>query len=205
MQIIPTDIPAVKLIRPKRFGDHRGYFAETYSLPKLVEAGIDLTFVQDNESLSAEVGTVRGLHFQSPPFAQDKLVRCVQGSLLDVAVDIRRGSPTFGKHVSAVLSAENGDQLLVPKGFAHGFATLLPDTMVMYKVTDVYSPECDAGLLWKDPALGIDWQTAEEAAVLSDKDVKLSTLAELDSPFVYDPATDGIASDTAPGKVETNA
>lgn len=197
MQIIPTDIPAVKLLRPKRFGDHRGYFAETYSLPKLVEAGIDMTFVQDNESLSAEAGTIRGLHFQCPPHAQDKLVRCVQGSLLDVAVDIRKGSPTFGQHVSAVLSAENGDQLLVPKGFAHGFATLLPGTMVMYKVTDVYSPQCDAGLLWKDPQLGIDWQTLETDAVLSAKDVQLPTLAELDSPFVYDAATDGIVSEVS--------
>ncbi|MBB6430130.1 dTDP-4-dehydrorhamnose 3,5-epimerase [Algisphaera agarilytica] len=194
MEIIPTDIPAVKLLRPKRFGDHRGYFAEVYSLPKLLDGGIDLTFVQDNESLSAEQGTVRGLHFQSPPHAQDKLVRCVQGVLLDVAVDIRKGSPTFGQHVTAVLSAENGDQLLVPKGFAHGFATLAPDTMVMYKVTDVYAPQCDAGILWKDPALGIDWQTAEDAAILSDKDVKLPLLAELDSPFVYDPATDGVVA-----------
>ncbi|MEM1109185.1 MAG: dTDP-4-dehydrorhamnose 3,5-epimerase [Planctomycetota bacterium] len=192
MEIIPTDIPAVKLLRPKRFGDHRGYFAETYSLPKLADAGIDLAFVQDNESLSAEQGTVRGLHFQSPPHAQDKLVRCVQGALLDVAVDIRKGSPTFGQHVSAVLSAENGDQLLVPKGFAHGFATLEPNTLVMYKVTDVYAPQCDAGILWKDPALGIDWQAPDDAAVLSDKDVKLPLLADLDNPFVYAPDTDGI-------------
>lgn len=200
MEIIPTPISAVKLLRPKRFGDHRGYFAEVYSLPKLIEAGIDLAFVQDNESLSAEIGTVRGLHFQSPPHAQDKLVRCVQGALLDVAVDIRKGSPTFGQHVSAVLSADNGDQLLVPQGFAHGFATLVPDTMVMYKVTDVYAPQCDAGLLWKDPALGIDWRTVEHAAVLSDKDVKLPTLAELESPFVYDPRTDGVVADAGGAK-----
>ncbi|MEM9420370.1 MAG: dTDP-4-dehydrorhamnose 3,5-epimerase [Planctomycetota bacterium] len=194
MEIIPTDIPAVKTLRPKRFGDHRGYFAEVYSLPKLLDSGIDLTFVQDNESLSAEQGTVRGLHFQSPPHAQDKLVRCVQGALLDVAVDIRKGSPTFGQHVTAVLSAENGDQLLVPKGFAHGFATLEPNTMVMYKVTDVYAPQCDSGILWKDPALSIDWQTAEGAAILSDKDVKLPLLADLDSPFLHDPATDGVVT-----------
>lgn len=189
MDILPTDIPAVKLMRPKRFGDHRGYFAETYSQAKFADAGIDLVFVQDNESVSAEVGTVRGLHFQKPPHAQDKLVRCVRGKLLDVAVDIRKGSPTFGQHVTAVLSADNGDQLLVPAGFAHGFATLEPDTMISYKVTDVYAPQCDAGILWSDPALGIDWRVSggENKAILSDKDVKLPTLAELDSPFVYDP------------------
>lgn len=187
MQITPTDIPAVKLMQPKRFGDHRGYFAETYSRPKFADIGIDLVFVQDNESLSAEVGTVRGLHFQRPPHAQDKLVRCVQGKLLDVAVDIRKGSPTYGRHVTAVLSAEQGQQLLVPAGFAHGFATLEPGTMISYKVTGVYAPDCDAGLLWSDPALGIDWQTAAGDAILSDKDTKLPTLAEFDSPFVYDP------------------
>ncbi|MEM9882353.1 MAG: dTDP-4-dehydrorhamnose 3,5-epimerase [Planctomycetota bacterium] len=193
MQVLPTAIPAVQRLAPKRFGDHRGYFAEVYSRPKLAEHGIDLDFVQDNESLSAAVGTVRGLHFQTPPHAQDKLVRCAQGALLDVAVDIRKGSPTYGRHVTAVLSAENGEQLLVPRGFAHGFATLAPDTMILYKVTGTYAPQCDAGLLWSDPALGIDWQTTADDAVLSDKDAKLPTLAELDSPFVHDPATDGVA------------
>lgn len=185
MQVIPQSIPAVKLLRPKRFGDHRGYFAETYSAPKLAAEGIDLVFVQDNESLSAEQGTVRGLHFQSPPHAQDKLIRCPQGAILDVALDIRKGSPTYGQHVTAVLSAENGDQLLVPKGFAHGFATLTPDAMVVYKVTDVYAPQCDAGVLWSDPALGIDWQTDPKDAVLSEKDAVLPVFAEFESPFVY--------------------
>ncbi len=186
MQVIPQSIPAVKLLRPRRFGDHRGYFAETYSTPKFRDAGIDLTFVQDNESMSAEKGTVRGLHFQKPPHAQDKLIRCPQGSILDVALDIRKGSPTYGQHVANVLSEENGDQMLVPKGFAHAFVTLLPDTMVMYKVTDVYAPQCDAGVLWSDPALGIDWQIDPASAILSEKDGKLPTLADFDSPFVYE-------------------
>lgn len=190
MQVIPTDIPAVKILRPQRFGDHRGYFVETYSAAKLAEHGIDLAFVQDNESLSAEVGTVRGLHFQSPPHAQDKLVRCPQGKILDVAVDIRVGSPTYGRHVTAVLSAENGDQLLIPRGFAHGFATLTPGAMVSYKVTDVYAPQCDAGIIWNDADLAIDWQTDAGAAVLSDKDVKLPTFADFESPFVYEPSTE---------------
>ncbi|MEM8739098.1 MAG: dTDP-4-dehydrorhamnose 3,5-epimerase [Planctomycetota bacterium] len=192
MQITPLAIPAVKLLQPQRFGDHRGYFAETFSLPKLADHGIDLAFVQDNESLSAQPATVRGLHFQSPPHAQDKLVRCVRGSFLDVAVDIRAGSPTFGRHVSAVLSADNGDQLLVPRGFAHGFATLEPDTVILYKVTDVYAPQCDAGVLWNDPDLAIDWQLPADAAepVLSEKDAALPRLKDLDSPFTYDPDDD---------------
>ena len=186
MQVTPLSIPAVKLIQPKRFGDHRGYFAETYSTPKFRAAGLDLTFVQDNESMSAEKGTVRGLHFQKPPHAQDKLIRCPQGAILDVALDIRRGSPTYGQHVAHVLSEENGDQMLVPKGFAHAFVTLLPDTMVMYKVTDVYAPDCDAGVLWSDPALGIDWQIDPASAILSEKDGRLPTLEDFQSPFTYD-------------------
>ena len=185
MKITPTDISDVLLIEPKRFGDHRGYFAETFKASALKDAGVELNWVQDNESLSATVGTVRGLHFQTPPSAQDKLVRCVQGSLLDVAVDIRVGSPTYCKHVTAVLSAENGHQLLVPAGFAHGFATLLPDTLVQYKVTNPYAPDCDAGIAWNDPALGIDWQIAAEKAVLSEKDTQHPTLADYASPFTY--------------------
>ena len=185
MKITPTDISDVLLIEPKRFGDHRGYFAETFKASALKDAGVELNWVQDNESLSATAGTVRGLHFQTPPSAQDKLVRCVQGSLLDVAVDIRVGSPTYGQHVSAVLSAENGHQLLVPAGFAHGFATLLPDTLVQYKVTNPYAPDCDAGIAWDDPALGIDWQVAAGQAVLSEKDTKHPALADYASPFKY--------------------
>ncbi|MEO1237869.1 MAG: dTDP-4-dehydrorhamnose 3,5-epimerase [Planctomycetota bacterium] len=190
MQITPLSIPDVLLLEPKRFGDRRGYFAEVYSAAKLADHGIDLDFVQDNESLSAEPGTVRGLHFQTPPHAQDKLVRCAQGALLDVAVDIRRGSPTYGHHVTAVLSADNGHQLLVPRGFAHGFATLGPDTVILYKVTDVYAPECDAGLRWDDADLAIDWQLPgidPADAVLSDKDAALPGFAEFESPFVYEP------------------
>lgn len=185
MKITDTDIPDVKLIEPKRFGDHRGYFAETFKASALKDAGVELNWVQDNESLSATVGTVRGLHFQTPPFAQDKLVRCVQGSLLDVAVDIRVGSPSYGQHVAVELSAANGHQLLVPAGFAHGFATLRADTLVQYKVTNPYAPDCDAGIAWDDAALNIDWQVAPGKAVLSDKDTKHPVLADYASPFTY--------------------
>ena len=178
MQILDTAIPAVKVLVPKRHGDHRGFFSEVFNLTTLREAGLPHGFVQDNHSLSAEVGTVRGLHYQLPPMAQDKLVRVARGAILDVAVDIRRGSPTFGKHVAEVLSAENWRQLLVPAGFAHGFATLLPDTEVLYKVTNFYSPQHDRGLIWNDPALGIDWRLPNPAAaVLSGKDKLHPTLA----------------------------
>ena len=186
MQITPTDIPDVKLIEPRRFGDHRGYFSETFKLAALRGAGVGLAWVQDNESLSATPGTVRGLHFQTPPHAQGKLVRCVRGALLDVAVDIRVGSPTYGRHVTQVLSGENVRQLLVPAGCAHGFATLEPDTLVQYKVTDVYAPECDAGIAWDDPDLGIDWRVDPAAAVLSEKDTRHPRLADFASPFVYE-------------------
>jgi len=188
MQVTALDIPDVKLIEPKRFGDARGFFSETYSRRALAQAGIGLEFVQDNESLSAPVGTLRGLHFQTPPHAQDKLVRVVAGSVIDVAVDIRTGSPTFGRHVSAVLSAANGHQLLVPAGFAHGFATLEPDTHVCYKVTDYYAPRCDGGIAWDDADLGIDWRIDPATATLSDKDRKHPRLADFNSPFVYEPA-----------------
>lgn len=168
MDVQATDIPDVIIITPKRFGDHRGFFSETYNTRTLAAAGIDADFVQDNQSLSAEKGTLRGLHFQRPPMAQDKLVRVTRGAVLDVAVDIRAGSPTFGRHVAVTLSAENWAQLWVPKGFAHGFITLEADTEVLYKVTDYYSPEHDAGIAWNDPALGIDWGIDDP--VLSDKD-----------------------------------
>lgn len=178
-------IPDVKLICPPKFGDHRGFFSETYSKRALVDAGIDLDFVQDNHSLSATKGTVRGLHFQTAPFAQDKLVRVTRGAVFDIAVDIRRGSPTFGRHVSSVLSADNWHQLLVPIGFAHGFMTLEPDTEVLYKVTSTYAPECDRGLLWNDPDLGIAWPLPESDAVLSDKDRKHPRLRDLPEAFTY--------------------
>ena len=184
MQIHPTSIAAVQVLAPNRHGDYRGFFSEVYNKKALAEAGIDVEFVQDNHSLSAEKGTVRGLHFQSPPFAQDKLVRVVRGSVFDVAVDLRKGSATYGGHVSVVLSAEAWNQLLVPIGFAHGFMTLEPDTEVVYKVSDYYAPDHDHGLLWNDPALGIRWPIAEEEAVLSDKDRVQPTLSELATPFV---------------------
>ena len=166
-----------------KYGDHRGFFSEVYNKRALAEAGIDIEFVQDNHSLSAEKGTVRGLHFQTPPFAQDKLVRVVRGAVFDVAVDLRRESPTYGRHVSMVLSAETWNQILVPIGFAHGFMTLEPDTEVVYKVSGYYAPDHDKGLLWNDPALGIAWPIPEARAILSDKDRRQPRLAELVTPF----------------------
>lgn len=183
MDVIALDIPDVKIIRPKKFGDHRGFFSETYSRKAFEAAGLHYDFVQDNQSLSVEVGTVRGLHFQLPPFAQDKLVRVVRGAILDVAVDIRTGSPTYGRHVSAVVSAEEWNQILVPVGFAHGFCTLEPNTEVVYKVTNFYSAAHDRGLLWNDPDLGIEWPVAADKALLSDKDLKHPRLAELGECF----------------------
>lgn len=178
-------IPDVVLITPKRFGDTRGYFVETFRMNLFENEIGPINFLQDNSSFSAEVGTVRGLHFQLNPKAQGKLVSCVAGALFDVAVDIRVGSPTFGKSVSAELSSDNGRQLWVPPGFAHGFCTLKPDTIISYKVTDYYSPEHDRGLFWSDPALGIDWPVAAEKAILSDKDQKQPHLGELQANFTY--------------------
>nr|WP_210277575.1 dTDP-4-dehydrorhamnose 3,5-epimerase [Microvirga lupini] len=179
MTVEPTAISEVKVVTPKRFGDNRGFFVETYHKQRFVEAGIDMEFVQDNHSLSALAGTVRGLHFQSDPFAQAKLIRVVRGRVLDVAVDLRRSSPTFGRHVAVELSAENGRQLLVPVGFAHGFCTLEPDTEIVYKVSAYFSAAHDHGLRWNDPSLGIDWPVAPADAILSDKDRKQPMLAEL--------------------------
>lgn len=183
MDIERLAIPDVVVFRPKRFGDHRGFFSETFRKSVLAEVGIDAEFVQDNHSLSAERGTIRGLHFQTPPRAQHKLVRVVRGAILDVAVDIRTGSPTYGRHVAVEISADAWNQILVPIGFAHGLCTLLPDTEVLYKVSDYYAPDCDAGLLWNDPALGIAWPVAEADAVLSDKDRRHPVLAELPEVF----------------------
>ncbi|HYA73817.1 MAG TPA: dTDP-4-dehydrorhamnose 3,5-epimerase [Roseiarcus sp.] len=184
MLVEDTAIPDVKIITPKKFGDRRGFFSETYNRRAAAEAGIHLEFVQDNHSLSADVGTIRGLHFQSAPFAQDKLVRAPRGRILDVAVDLRRSSPTFGRHVAVELSAENWRQLLVPVGFAHGFCTLEPDTEVFYKVTSYYSPAHDHGLAFDDPALGIAWPVDATKAILSDKDRRLPRLA--DCPLYFD-------------------
>lgn len=183
LQVEPTALPEVRIITPKRFGDHRGFFSETYSRQAFAEAGITLDFVQDNHSLSAAVGTLRGLHFQVPPFAQDKLIRVPRGRILDVAVDIRASSPDLGKFVAVELSAENWRQLLVPVGFAHGFVTLEPDTEVIYKVSAPYAPEHDRGLAFDDPALGIDWGLSAERLTLSDKDRRHPRLAELPRYF----------------------
>lgn len=183
LSVEATEIPAVKIISPKKHGDHRGFFSETYNRASFAEAGIDLVFVQDNHSLSATVGTLRGLHFQSAPFAQDKLVRVTKGRILDVAVDIRASSPTFGRHVAVELSAENWKQLLVPVGFAHGFVTLEPDTEVLYKVTALYGPQNDHGLAFDDPALGIDWRLPHGALTLSEKDRKHPRLSDLPRYF----------------------
>ncbi len=176
----------IKLIRPNRFGDERGWFVETYNSAKYDRLGVGVRFVQDNHSLSRPAFVLRGLHFQTPPRAQDKLVRCVKGRIWDVAVDVRRGSPTHGRWVGAELTAENGHQLFIPVGFAHGFLTLEADTEVEYKVSDLYAPDCDGGLIWDDPTLNIAWPLAGGPPTLSDKDRRLPTLAQFDSPFPYD-------------------
>ncbi len=183
LHVEATALRDVKIIQLKKFGDHRGFFSETYSRKAFAEAGIDHDFVQDNHSLSPVVGTLRGLHFQSPPFAQDKLIRVPRGCILDIAVDIRASSPDFGKAVAVELSAENWLQLLVPAGFAHGFVTLEPDTEVLYKVSAPYAPAHDHGLAFDDPALGIDWRLPAERLTLSDKDRKHPRLADLPRYF----------------------
>jgi dTDP-4-dehydrorhamnose 3,5-epimerase len=185
MQARKLGIPEVILITPSRHSDARGFFSETYNRVQFADIGIDHTFVQDNHTLSSKKGTVRGLHFQSPPHAQDKLIRVCRGAVLDVAVDIRHGSPSFGKFVTAILSAENWHQLWVPKGFAHGFCTLEPETEVIYKVTDLYAPEHDKGLAWDDPDLGIQWPVSAEAAILTDKDRRHPQLYELPAYFNF--------------------
>ncbi len=181
MQIEPTALADVLILTPRRFGDARGWFTETWNAAAMAKAGLDLPWVQDNHSFSATKGTLRGLHYQSPPRAQDKLVRCSRGAILDVAVDIREGSASHGKWVGVELSAENGRQLFVPKGFLHGFLTLTDDVEVQYKCSDVYSPDHDGAVCWDDPAIGIDWGTA--APILSDKDAKAPLLAAIGTPF----------------------
>ena len=185
MRIESTAIADAKLVIPRRFADTRGFFVETWNSAALAAAGIAIDFCQDNLSLSRPVGTVRGLHFQRPPLAQAKLVSVLAGRILDVAVDLRRGSPTYGKHVTTELTAEGGEQFVIPIGFAHGFCTLEPDTLVAYKVSAPYSALHDSGLLWNDPALGIDWPVGSEQAILSDKDRKLPGFLEFQSPYEY--------------------
>lgn len=178
MEVRPLGLDGVFEIIPRKFGDDRGFFSETFKVKALAEAGIDLNFIQDNHSYSAAKGVVRGLHYQLPPFAQDKLVRVIRGAILDVAVDIRKNSPTFGKWISLEVSAEKWNQILVPKGFAHGFMTLMENTEVIYKVTDYYSPEHDRSIRFDDPAIGIDWPLPSSGVQLSDKDQKAPLFAD---------------------------
>ena len=177
MNITPTSIDDVRIVQPRRIGDARGWFEETWRADAIAAAGIDVTFVQDNQSFSAKAGTVRGLHFQLPPFAQAKLVRVVSGAILDVAVDLRRTSPSFGRHVTAELSAANWRQIWVPRGYAHGFLTLEPDTEVLYKVDAEYHAASDGGIAWDDPALGIPWPLPPGGPILSEKDRAAPRLA----------------------------
>ncbi|MBY6016076.1 dTDP-4-dehydrorhamnose 3,5-epimerase [Qipengyuania gaetbuli] len=178
-------MPDVLLIIPHRFGDNRGFFAETYNGRTYRDVGIECEFVQDNHSLSDKVGTVRGLHFQKPPAAQAKLVRCGRGAIFDVAVDIRVGSPTYGKWVGYELSADNGLQLFIPAGFAHGFMTLKPGSEIVYKCSDYYAPETEGSVRWDDPDLGIEWPDVDNP-VLSEKDAEAPSLSQINSPFRWE-------------------
>lgn len=184
MKITKTHLDGVVIIEPAVFGDHRGWFMETYSQTKFEEAGINLKFVQDNQSFSATKGTLRGLHYQLNPKAQTKLVRCTKGSIFDVAVDIRQGSPSYGQWFGVELTAENKKQLLIPQGFAHGFMTLTDDVEVQYKVDELYAPECDRGILWNDPSVGIEWPM-DITPVLSDKDKNAPLLKDADNNFIF--------------------
>lgn len=187
MKVTPTAIPEVLIIDTDVFGDNRGYFTETYSKPKYEALGIDVDFVQDNMSFSAQEGTVRGLHWQNPPYAQSKLVSCTKGRVIDVAVDIRKGSPTYGKWVSCELSEDNHRQFFIPQGFAHGFLTLSPDVEFRYKVDNVYNKASEGAIRYDDPTVNVDWGTLLEGreAVLSDKDKVAPALEESNNQFVY--------------------
>ena len=190
MQIIETGLPGLLVIEPKVFGDSRGFFLETWSRAAFAAAGLDYDFVQDNHARSGPAGVLRGLHFQLPPAAQAKLVRVTSGAVFDVAVDLRKGSPTFGAWYGATLSAANFRQMLIPRGFAHGYLTLVPDTEFLYKVDAPYAPDRDAGLAWDDPRLAVAWPLAEHgipAPVLSDKDRRLTGLDGFTSPFTFTP------------------
>lgn len=176
-------IPDVILVRVRKFADSRGHFLETFRAADFADMGIPCDFVQENQALSAQAGTIRGLHFQRPPHTQAKLVRVLRGSVYDAAVDLRRGSPTYGKWCGARLSADNGEQIFVPAGFAHGYCTLEPDTIVAYKVDQYYAPQSEAGLIWNDPAIGVDWSIPADSVLVSDKDAKLPSLSSFDTPF----------------------
>ena len=193
MKLQRLAIPEVLLITPRRFADERGFFSETYNRRALEDLGLAVSFVQDNLSMSHRAGAVRGLHFQRPPHAQAKLVSAVRGRIFDVAVDVRRGSPTYGRSVAVELSAETGDQIFVPEGFLHGYVTLEPDTLVAYKASAHYAPECDGGVRWNDPDLAIAWPVSMEDVVLSPKDAAAPAFADFDSPFVYDRVAGGVA------------
>ena len=184
MKVIETEIPGVLVIEPDVFGDHRGWFCETWNRQKLHDAGIDADFVQDNQSYTKAKGTLRGLHFQQNPMSQAKLVRVVRGAVLDVAVDLRKGSPTYLKHVGVELSAENKRQFFIPKGFAHGFLTLTDDVEFVYKVDAPYAPDCDRSVRFDDPEIGVDWSCEEP--ILSDKDKKAPLLRDSDCNFVFE-------------------
>ena len=176
-------IPDVIVIVPRKFKDSRGFFMETYVEPVFHQLGVESRFIQDNHSLSEKRGTVRGLHFQIPPHAQAKLVRVIRGSVYDVAVDLRRASPTYGQWCGAMLTDAGGEQIYIPRGFAHGFCTCEPNTEVVYKVDNVYAPDCDGGLIWSDPTLAINWPVGQEEIAVSDKDAKLVRFNEFNSPF----------------------
>jgi dTDP-4-dehydrorhamnose 3,5-epimerase len=179
----PLEIEGLVLLRPKKFVDARGYFLETYSFRAYADAGVGTTFVQDNQSLSVDIGTIRGLHFQAPPEPQAKLVRVIQGRIFDVAVDLRNGSKTYGRWCAVTLTADGGEQFFLPRGFAHGFCTLEPETIVAYKVDGYYAPACDSGLRWDDPDLDIAWPVDRATAIVSDKDAKLAPFVNFVSPF----------------------
>jgi len=186
MEVIATEIPGVLLLKPRFFHDARGYFVETFNLRDARAAGLNAEFVQDNQAFSHQRGRVRALHFQVPPHAQAKLVRVLRGSIHDVAADLRAGSPTYGRWTAVTLTARGGEQVFVPRGFAHGYCTLELETEVAYKVDDYYAPDCDRGLIWDDPTLAIGWPVSASEAVLSDKDRSLPRFADFVSPFRYD-------------------
>jgi dTDP-4-dehydrorhamnose 3,5-epimerase len=185
MQIERLNIPDVFVLTPTKYHDHRGFFSEVYRREALVGAGVSQEFVQENHVYSAKRGIVRGLHFQAPPHAQGKLVRCIRGTILDVAVDIRKGSPFFSSHVAVELSATSLRQLWLPPGFAHGYVTLEEGCEVVYKVTNYWAPDYERGIVWNDPSLGIDWRISEADAVLADKDQSYPFLADLPPFFHY--------------------
>ncbi len=193
MKLVPSGLPDIIEIRPVRHGDARGWFSETFRADVLSSAGLEPDFVQDNESFSASVGTLRGIHYQLPPFAQTKLVRVITGAIFDVAIDLRRSSPTFGQHVTATLTAEEGNQLLVPVGYGHGFLTLRPDTLVAYKVSAPYSPDHERSIRWDDPALGIDWPLDEIEPTLSARDAAAPLMHDQDDLFEMSAESEPVA------------